>query len=184
MKLQFKFDINVTSKKILQEHLDKLDLKYDIIGLGEVELKKEIRDDQLNELSDSLKTYGAEIVKDPKNAFVQKIKDLIVEMVYVDDLPTEKNSAYLVERLNHRYGYIANIFSEVTYTSIESFIILQKIERAKHLIVNDGLTLTEVAYRLNYSSVAHLSAQFKKITGLTPTLFQRILNKRRNLTED
>jgi AraC-like DNA-binding protein len=97
-----------------------------------------------------------------------------------DNFPSEKISLYLAEKLNHSYGYLANAFSEVTYSSIENFIIMQKIERAKQLMINGDLTLTEISYKLNYSSVAHLSNQFKKTTGLTPSAFQRIIVKRRN----
>ena len=114
---------------------------------------------------------------------IQRIKDAIVEMVYEKDkLPSVTISQYLSEKLNFSYGYITNIFSEYTYTSIENFIIIQKIERAKKLIIEDELTLTEVSYKLNYSSVAYLSSQFKKVTGLTPSAFKRIVDKRRSLS--
>ena len=110
---------------------------------------------------------------------VQKIKDAIVEMVFSEKGVNVKASVYLAEKLNHSYGYMSSLFSEVTYTSIENFIILQKIERAKQLIINDKMTLTEIAYKLNYSSVAHLSTQFKNTTGITPSQFQKIIQKRR-----
>jgi len=110
---------------------------------------------------------------------VQKIKDTITEMVNSEEPLTVKSSVYLTEKLNHSYGYLSNLFSEVTYTSIENFIIIQKIELAKNLIINNQLTLTEIAFKLNYSSVAHLSTQFKNITGITPSAFQRIIAKRR-----
>lgn len=112
---------------------------------------------------------------------VQKIKDTIVEMVHSPEMVNVKSSVYLADKLNHSYGYISNLFSEVTYTSIENFIIIQKIELTKHLIIAGALSLTEIAYQLNYSSVAHLSTQFKNTTGITPSAFQRIITKRKDL---
>ena len=182
MKLFFKFDINVICKAILQEQLEKLELGYEILGLGEVNIKESISDKKLQELSSSISKYGIEIVENQKSILIQKIKDTIVEMVFSDeDLTSLKSSVYLSEKLNHSYGYISNLFSEVTYTSIESFIMIQKIERVKQLLLVSELTLTEIAYKLNYSSVSHLSTQFKNITGLTPSAFQRIISKRRNI---
>jgi AraC-like DNA-binding protein len=181
MKLQIKYDINIACKVILQEQLDKLEVPYEITGLGEIEIKGTITSDQYKELERSIKKYGIEIIDNPKNALVQKIKDTVTEMVYLEDkLPNSKISAYIADKLNHSYGYLSNLFSEVTYSSIENFIILQKIERAKQLIIEDKLTFTEIAWQLNYSSIAHLSNQFKKTTGLTPTTFQRIISKRKN----
>ena len=181
MKLHIKYDIPTVCKKILQEQLDKLDLSYTLIGVGEVEIKQVISSEQLQELNAGLSNYGVEIVESNKSILVQKIKDAITEMVYIEEkLPTSTMSAYLAEKLNHSYGYLANLFSDVTYTSIENFIILQKIERAKQLITTNELTFTEIAWKLNYSSVAHFSTQFKNTTGLTPSAFQRIINKRRS----
>ncbi len=182
MKLFFKFDINVICQTILQQQLEKLELGYDILGFGEVNIKSPVSDEKLQELSDSLDSYGIQIVENQKSILVQKIKDVIVEMVFSDndDSGNYKSSVYLAEKLNHSYGYISNLFSEVTYTSIENFIIIQKIERVKQLLLINELTLTEIAFKLNYSSVAHLSTQFKNITGLTPSAFQRIIGKRRN----
>jgi AraC-like DNA-binding protein len=182
MKLHIKYDINVACKIIMQEQLDKLKVPYEITGLGEIEIRKTISSNQYNELEMSIKKYGIEIISNTKNALVQKIKDTIVEMVYLGDkLPNSKISAYIADKLNHSYGYLSNLFSEVTHSSIASFIILQKIERAKQLIIEDKLTLTEVAWQLNYSSVAHLSNQFKKTTGLTPTVFQKIVRTRQEI---
>ena len=111
---------------------------------------------------------------------VQKIKDAIVEMVFNDENAINvKSSVYLSEKLNLSFGYLSNLFSEVTHTSIENFIIIQKIERVKQLIIINELSLTEIAYLLSYSSVAHLSTQFKNTTGITASAFQRIIEKRR-----
>jgi len=180
MNLYIKYDIPVTCKKVLQDVLDKHKLDYSLVSFWEVELKETPSDSMLNELSAGLNNYGIAIVESHKSILVQKIKDAIIEMIYMEDkLPTSKTSSYLADKLKHRYGYISNLFSEVTYSSIENFIILQKIERAKQLLITNELTITEIAWKLNYSSVAHLSNQFKNVTGLTPSAFQRIINKRR-----
>ena len=157
-------------------------LTYSLDAFGEVELKDHISNDKLNQLKLALKYYGIEIIESHKSILVQKIKDTIIEMIYLEEeLPVSKTSTYLADKLSLRYGYISNIFSEVTHTSIEKYIILQKIERAKEMIITNELTFTEIAWKLNYSSVAHLSNQFRNATGLTPTTFQRIINKRRDI---
>ncbi len=179
MKLQIKYDIHQACKTIMQEQLRKMGIDHEIGGIGEITLKTALSKTQLQELETAIKKYGIEIIDNPRNTFVQKVKDLIVEMIYLEDeLPNSKISAYISGKLNHSYGYISNIFSETTFTSIENFIILQRIERAKQEIVEGKYTLTEIAWKLNYSSVAHLSNQFKKTTGLTPSAFQRIIKMR------
>lgn len=181
MNLYLKYDTYLACRKILQEQFEKLQLSYTLKSYWEVEVKESLAHKKLNELSSSLNNYGIEIVGSHKSILVQKIKDAIIEMVYMEEKqPASKISSYLAEKLNHSYGYISNVFSEVTYTSIENFIILQKIERAKELLIANDLTITEIAWKLNYSSVAHLSNQFKNVTGLTPSMFQRIINKRHN----
>lgn len=180
MNLYLKYDSILTCKILIQEQLENMGIPFEIIGFGEIDFKKTPTRDQLEKIQSSLKKYGIEIIDNHNNTLVQRIKDAIVEMVFQEDsLPLEKTSSYLAGKLNHSYGYISNLFSEMTYSSIENFIILQKIERAKQLINAEELTLTEIAYKLNYSSVAHLSNQFKKTTGLTPSAFQRIIKKRR-----
>ena len=175
MKLFFKFDINIICKTVLQEQLKNLGLGYEVLGFGEVQIKDTVSDEKLQELSDSISKYGIEIVENQKSILIQKIKDTIIDMIFSDeDLTSLKSSVYLSEKLNLNYGYISNLFSEVTYASIENFIIIQKIERVKQLLLINELTLTEIAYKLNYSSVSHLSTQFKNTTGLTPSAFQRI----------
>ena len=122
------------------------------------------------------------MVENQKSVLVQKIKDTINELVTSEEPLNVKSSVFIAEKLNHSYGYLSNLFSDVTYTSIENYIIIQKIELAKQLIISNQLSLTEIAYRLNYSSVAHLSTQFKNTTGITPSAFQRIITKRRELS--
>ncbi len=199
MKLYIKYDINVICKKILQEQLDKLDLSYALVAFGEVEVKEVLTGETLKQLHENLNEYGIEIVESNKSILIQKIKDAIIEMVYMEEkLPTSKISAYLADKLGYSYGYISNIFADVTYTSIENFIILHRIEFAKQLITIDELTFTEIAHRLNYSSLAHFCTQFKNneqlinecndgfknTTGLTPSVFKRIIIQRRNITNN
>lgn len=181
MRLYIKYDINLACRIIVQEQLDKFEVNYNLLEFGEIEIIKAIDEIVLNKIQVELSRYGIEIINNQKSQLVQKIKDTIVEMIYEKDkLPLSTISSYLADQLKLSYGYLANIFSEFTYTSIENFIIIQKIERVKKLIVEDGLTLTEISYKLNYSSVAYLSAQFKKVTGLTPSTFKRIVDKRRS----
>ncbi|MFN3756384.1 MAG: helix-turn-helix domain-containing protein [Flavobacterium sp.] len=185
MKAYLKFDYTILTKKILEEKLTELNLDFSITGFGEIEFENTITPLKLSKISKSLSEYGIEIIESQKNILIQKIKDTIVKMVNSEEPITVKSSIYLSEKLNLSYGFLSNLFSEVTFTSIENYIILQKIELAKNLIIKEELTLTEIAYKLNYSSVAHLSTQFKKITGITPSLFQRIISKRRaNLTKN
>lgn len=184
MKAFLKFDFNVVTKKLLEEKLEELGVKFNIVGFGEVEFLETLKPEKMDEIILLLNSYGIEVIENQKSILVQKIKDLITEMVVQENNPNIKSSVYLAEKLNHSYGYLSNLFSEVTYTSIENYIILQKIELAKQLIVNDKLSLTEIAYKLNYSSVAHLSTQFKNTTGITPTAFQRIIERRRKIANE
>lgn len=182
MKIFIKFDFNAVCNKILEEKLEKHQLKHRVLGFGEVEFLENITDEKLNDFSQSLAPFGIEIVENQKSILIQKIKDVIIDMVFNEDANvTVKSSVYISEKLGHSYGYLSNLFSEITYTSIENFIILQKIEYTKQLIINNQLSLTEIAFKLNYSSVAHLSTQFKNTTGITPSAFQRIIKKRREI---
>lgn len=182
MKMNVKFDFNTICKKVLEEQLDSLNINYKMQNFGEIELLDKLSKDDQKRLKEKLQNYGIEIIENQKTALVQKIKDAIVEMIFSDEQVQVKASVYLAEKLGHSYGYISNIFSQVTYTSIETFIIIQKIEYAKQLLIIENLSLTDIAHRLNYSSVAHLSTQFKNTTGMTPSQFQKIINKRRETT--
>ncbi|QHI34979.1 hypothetical protein IMCC3317_03250 [Kordia antarctica] len=185
MKLFVKFDFNAVCTKVLREKLEELDLKYNILGFGEVELLEKLSTEKYNSFTDALSDYNIEIVENQKSILVQKIKDTIVDMVFNEDTTVNvKTSVYLADTLGHSYGYLSNLFSEVTYTSIENFIILQKIEYTKQLIIKGNLSLTEISFKLNYSSVAHLSTQFKNTTGITPSAFQRIITKRREIQQN
>lgn len=170
---------------IVKSELDKLGLQYGAVDLGEVEVKVLITPEQRDQLKIGLSKSGLELIDDKKAMLIEKIKNVIVEMVhYADEMPKIKNSDYISDKLNHDYTYLANIFSEATGITIEHFIIAHKIERVKELLLYDELNLTQIASQLNYSSVAHLSTQFKKVTGLTPTFFKQLKSKRRNTLED
>lgn len=184
MKLFIKFDFNTICKKVLETKLEELNIKYRTLAFGEVELLEKIPSDKYQALNNALNEYGIEIVENQKSILVQKIKDVIIDMVFNEESTVNvKSSVYLSEKLGRSYGYISNLFSEVTYTSIENFIIIQKIEYTKQLLLSTDLSLTEIAFKLNYSSVAHLSTQFKNTTGITPSAFQRIILKRRNIAQ-
>lgn len=184
MKLILKFDFQFLAQKLLEEKLDQLGIKYNMPVFGEIILLESVSDTILAQIHQIFTDFGIEIIENQKNILVQKIKDAIYDMLHSEDVITIKFSIYLAQKLNHSYGYLSNLFSEVTYTSIENFIIIQKIELAKNHIINAQLTLTEIAYKLNYSSVAHLSAQFKNVTGITPSAFQRIIEKRREFVKN
>ncbi len=181
MKIFIKFDFNTVCRKVLDDKLAEHNIKHKILGFGEVDLLEKTDSATFSAFTSELKEYGIEIIENQKSVLVQKIKDTIIEMIHSPELVNVKSSVYLAEKLSHSYGYLSNLFSDVTYTSIENYIILQKIEYAKQLIVSTDLSLTEIAFQLNYSSVAHLSTQFKNATGITPSAFQRILTKRREI---
>ena len=181
MKLFLKFDFNTIAKIHLEDLLAKSNVKFKTISFGEIEITEKLSASELSDLTNSLNTHGIDIIENQKAVFVQKIKDAIIEMIQTEDTIMVKSSVFLSEKLNHSYGYISNLFSEITYTSIENFIIIQKIELAKQLLTINDLSLTEIAFKLNYSSVSHLSTQFKNTTGITPSSFQRIISKRKEL---
>jgi AraC-like DNA-binding protein len=179
LKLNLKYDINQAARVIIREKMEELGMEYNLTGMGEIEINGNVTPDQMKAFEASIKKYGIEIIDNPKNVLVQKIKEVIIDLVYSEaKLPDSKISAYIADKMNLSYSYLAKIFAEITYTSIENFMILQRVERVKKLIIEEKLTCTEVAWKMNYSSVAHLSNQFKKTTGLSPTVFQRIIERR------
>lgn len=164
----------------VKSELQNLGLHHTRVELGETEIMEELSAEQRYILSTSLKKIGLELLDDKKNIMVERIKTLIIELVHFNDEQIKTNlSDYLAEKLNHNYTYLSNLFSEVKGTTIEKFYLSNKIERAKELLVYDELNLTEIAWKLHYSSVAHLSNQFKKMTGLTPSHFKNLRNKNR-----
>lgn len=179
MKLYIKYMVSIRCKLIVKSELDKMGLEYGNVDLGEVDIKKDISLKQKETLRRALLVSGLELMDDKKAILIERIKNVIVEMVhYSDELPKTKNSVYISSKLNHDYTYLSNIFSEATGITLEHYIINHKIEKVKELLLYDELNLTEISYRLNYSSVAHLSNQFKKVTGLTPSYFKKIKAKR------
>ena len=169
----------------VKEELKKLGLHYIVVELGEVEVMENLSLDQRNELKAGLINSGLELMDDKRAVLIEKIKNVIIEMVHHSDEVLKVNfSDYLSEKLNHDYTYLANLFSEIQGTTIERFIINHKIERIKELIIYDELNISEIAWKMNYSSVAHLSNQFKKVTGLSPSHFKQMKDKRRSQIED
>jgi AraC-like DNA-binding protein len=165
---------------VVKNELNNLGLHYGPVELGEVEIMEDISPVTIKILNTGLRKSGLELLDDKKSILVEKIKTIIIELVhYTDDQIKVNLSDYLSEKLDHNYTYLANIFSEVKSTTIEQFYIHHKIEKAKELLVYDDLNLTEIAWKLHYSSVAHLSFQFKKKTGLTPSQFKSLKNKNR-----
>ena len=165
---------------VVKYELEKLGLHHTRVELGETEIMEEISTEQRENLSASLKKIGLELLDDKKQIMVEKVKIIIIELVNFNEEQIKTNlSDYLSEKLNHNYTYLSNLFSEVKGTTIEKFYLAQKIERVKDLLVYDELNLTEIAFKLHYSSVAHLSNQFKRMTGLTPSHFKNLRNNRR-----
>ena len=168
-------------KMVVKEELRKLGLHFIIVDMGEIDIMENITAAQHEQLKSALLISGLELMDDKKAVLIEKIKNLIIEMVYYsNDLPKINLSDYLCEKLNYEYTYLAKLFSEVQGTTIEKFIISHKIERVKELIIYDELSLTEITWKLHYSSVAHLSNQFKKNTGLSPSHFKKLKVRRRN----
>ena len=187
MKLYIKYMVSIRCKMIVKSELESLGLHYINVELGEAEIMEGVSARQLAELNIALKKSGLELMDDKKSVLIEKIKNVIVEYVHYSDLDELLNinfSDHLARKLNHDYTYLSNLFSEVQGTTIEHFLILHRIEKVKELLVYDELNLTEIAYKLHYSSVAHLSTQFKKITGLTPSHFKQLRNKRRENLEN
>ena len=180
MKLYIKYMVSRRCMIIVKSELEALGLLHGRISLGEVELDDDLTAQQRKLLNAALLKSGLELMENKKAQLIEKIKTTIIEMIYEDDeVQKLNNSAFLEEKLSHDYSYLANIFSEVTGTTIEHFIIAHKIERVKELLIYDELTLTQISYLLNYSSVAHLSFQFKKVTGLTASFFKRLKHNKR-----
>ena len=174
----------IRCKMVVKAELAKLGLHYVTVDLGEVEILENITPAQTEQFKEALLKSGLELMDDKKSVLIQMIKNVIVELVHYSTEPLAINfSEYLSQKLNHNYTYLANLFSEVQGTTIEQFLITHKIERVKELLVYDELNLTEIAYLLHYSSVSHLSTQFKKVTGLTASHFKQLKDKRRSMLD-
>ncbi len=170
---------------VVKDALKELGLHFILVDLGEVNIMENINDAQRSQLKLALFNSGLELMDDKRAMLIEKIKNVIIEMVHHTEEAIKINfSEYLSEKLKHDYTYLANLFSEVQGTTIEQFIIHHKIERIKELIIYDELNITEIAWKMNYSSVAHLSNQFKKVTGLSPSHFKQLKDKRRSPIEE
>jgi AraC-like DNA-binding protein len=177
--------VSVRCKSVVKEELKKLGLHFIVVDLGEVEIMENISLEQREQLKSSLLKQGLELMDDKRAILIGRIKNVIIEMVHHTDEMIKMNfSLFLSEKLSHDYTYLSNLFSEVQGTTIEQFIILHKVERIKELIIYGELNISEIAWKMNYSSVAHLSNQFKKLTGLSPSHFKNLKDKRRSPIEE
>ncbi len=170
---------------VVKNELERLGFEPLNVTLGEVEIDKDLTETQIKDLDNHLKTFGFELIDDKKSRLIGQIKTSIIEIIHQHDSALDSNlSDYLSHKLLHDYSYLSNLFSEVEGTTIEKYFIAQKIEKVKELLVYDELSLSEIAFQMNYSSVGYLSNQFKKVTGLTPSYFKNIKeNKRKPLDE-
>ena len=176
--------VSTRCKMLVKEELNKLGLHF-IVDMGVVDIMEDISAEQREEIRVALLKSGLELMEDKKSVLIEKIKAVIIEMIHHSDEQVKVNfSSYLSEKMGYDYTYLANLFSEIQGITIEKFIISHKIERVKELIIYDEMTLTEIAWQMHYSSVAHLSNQFKKSTGLTPSHFKNLKIKRRNPIEE
>lgn len=185
MRIHIKYMVSLRCKMMVQQELDRLGISQAIVNLGTVDMIEPMDSEQLLSFTHQLKKMGLEVLDDKKSILIEKIKNSITELIHnATEQPKENYSQYLSEQLGYDYTYLANIFSEVNGYTIQQFIILNKIEKVKELLLYNELNLTEIAYLLNYSSVSHLSYQFKKITGLAPSYYKQLKHKRENNLED
>lgn len=185
MKLYIKYMVSLRCKLLVKEELEKLGLHPTLINLGMIEVQKDLTLSQHDLLKNNLLKSGLELLDDNKSILIEKIKSLIIEMIhYSDELPKVNYSDYISAKLGYDYTYLSNIFSEVKGTTIQHFIIMHKIEKVKELLLYDELNLTQISYKLHYSSVAHLSNQFKKVTGLSPSFYKHLKEKRNTNLEN
>lgn len=185
MKIYIKYMVSLRCKLTVKEELRKMGLRYVTVDLGMVETAEDITGEQRQQLKKNLDISGLELLDDKRAILIEKIKTVIIDMVHHShELPDVNYSEHISNKLGYDYTYLANIFSEVKGITIQQFIIIHKIEKVKELLLYDELNLTEISYKLHYSSVAHLSNQFKKITGLTPTFFKNLKQKKRTPLEN
>ncbi|MDR4951281.1 AraC family transcriptional regulator [Chryseobacterium sp. ES2] len=185
MKLYIKYMVSLRCKMVVHQELEKLGIKNAVVDLGTVELLDDISSEKRQILKENLLKTGLEVLDDKKSILIEKIKNVVIEMIhYSDELPKENFSDYISEKLGYDYTYLANTFSEVKGMTLQHFIIINKVEKVKELLLYDELNLTEISYKLNYSSVAHLSNQFKKITGLSPSFYKQLKQRRLGNLED
>lgn len=185
MNLYIKYMVSLRCKIMVEAELKELGLDAVFVDLGHVRIFEDISTEQRALLKLNLQKYGLELLDSKKNILIEKIKSVIINMIHFsDEFPKENYSEYISQKLNYDYTYLANIFSDVKGVTIQQFMINHKIEKVKELLLYEELNLTEISQKLNYSSVAHLSNQFKKVTGFTPTYYKTIKEKRRKNIED
>lgn len=185
MDLYIKYMVSLRCKIMVKEELKRLGLHYVFVDLGKIEVLEDINAEQRRQLKLNLAASGLELLDNKKSILIEKIKNVIIEMIhYSQERPKVNYSDHISQALRYDYTYLANIFSETKGITIQQFIIIHKIEKVKELLLYDELTLTEIAYRLHYSSVAHLSNQFKKITGLSPSFYKQLKQKRNSNLEN
>ena len=177
--------VSLRCKMIVTEELKKLGIAFSQLELGVVDVTEDFSEEQREQLKKNLQQSGLELLDDKKSILIEKIKNVIVEMIhYTDELPRVNFSSYISEKLGYDYTYLANTFSEVKGITIQQYIIIHKIERVKELLLYNELNLSQISYQLHYSSVAHLSNQFKKVTGLTPTYYKQLKQLRKKNLEN
>ncbi len=185
MKIYIKYMVSRRCIMMVKSNLEEIGIKYSSVQLGEIETLEKISIEQQEQLRTILLKSGLELMDDKKAIQIEQIKTIIIELIHHSREGLKVNfSDYLSKKLNNNYTYLANLFSEAEGITIEHFIIIHKIEKVKELILYDELNLAEISYKLHYSSAAHLSNQFKKVTGLTPTFYKNLKNKRRNNIEN
>ena len=185
MRLYIKYMVSLRCIMMVKEEMKQLGLKYIAVELGTIDVLEDITQQQHDQLKKNLQKSGLELLDDKRSILIEKIKGVIIEMIhYADELPNVNYSDYISEKLHYDYTYLANIFSEVKGITIQQFIIIHKIEKVKELLLYDELNLTEISYKMNYSSVAHLSNQFKKVTGLSPSFYKHLKQKRNENLEN
>lgn len=183
MKLYIKYMVSLRCKMLVKEELKKLGLNYVILDLGMVDILEDITEEKRIQLKNNLLKSGLELLDDKRSILIEKIKNVIIDLIhYNNEIPKVNYSNYISEKLGYDYTYLANTFSEVKGITIQHYIIEHKIEKVKELLLYDELNISEIAYKLHYSSAAHLSNQFKKITGLSPSFYKKLqLKRKRNL---
>jgi YesN/AraC family two-component response regulator len=170
---------------VVKAAAEELNIPYSAVDLGFIEIDEKLSESVLEKFKAKLLKSGLEILDDKRSILIEKIKNVVIEMVhYADEFPKVNFSTYLSEKLGYDYTYLSNLFTEVKGTTIQEFIILHKIEKAKELIMYNEMSIADIAYTLNYSSAAHFSTQFKKVTGLTPSFFKKLKKQREADLED
>ncbi len=183
MKFYIKYMVSLRCKMAVKTKLEGMGFHDFTVKLGEVDIQDEVTEEQLDMLREELLNVGLQLLDNKKAIIIEKIKSVVIESIHYADMPLKLNfSHFLVSKLKLEYNFMSNLFSETTGVTIEHFIISHKVERAKELLLYDELNLTEISQVLGYSSVAHLSNQFKKITGLTPTYFKELKENRMRLS--